>query len=187
MTNVLLSIVLVTLAENLVFSQMLGIFAAFDVTVNLRKTLTYWGYFAISSVLATVICAPLRQPLLGTWWLLPILAVFASLLFSVLILFASDRFAKSVTTELKPLVSLVTLNGAATVLAVLYTTNTIASAMITAVGAAIGALLALLVFLSVRARMRQCEPPSVFRGLPIYLAAAGLVALAFAGFSGMQF
>jgi electron transport complex protein RnfA len=53
--------------------------------------------------------------------------------------------------------------------------------------AAIGFTLAIVVFAGVRARLRNAEPPRAFRGFPLTLITAGLLAMAFAGFSGVSF
>jgi len=53
--------------------------------------------------------------------------------------------------------------------------------------AAIGFTMAIVVFAGVRARLTFSDPPKSFRGFPLLLIAAGLVAMAFSGFSGMKF
>lgn len=53
--------------------------------------------------------------------------------------------------------------------------------------AAIGFTMAIVVFAGVRARLTFADPPKSFKGFPILLIAAGLVAMAFSGFSGMKF
>lgn len=50
--------------------------------------------------------------------------------------------------------------------------------------AAVGFTLAIVIFAGVRVRMEYSEPPKSFRGMPIALVAAGLIAMAFSGFSG---
>ena len=52
---------------------------------------------------------------------------------------------------------------------------------------AIGFTLAIVVFAGVRSRMQFANPPRAFRGFPLTLIAAGLLAMAFSGFSGMSF
>ena len=52
--------------------------------------------------------------------------------------------------------------------------------------AALGFTLAIVIFAGVRQRMIFARPPKAFRGFPITLVAAGLVAMAFAGFSGFS-
>ena len=51
----------------------------------------------------------------------------------------------------------------------------------------LGFALAIILFSSLRERVDKANPPECFRGTPISLIAAGLLALAFMGFSGMRF
>ena len=55
-----------------------------------------------------------------------------------------------------------------------------------AVPGAIGFLLVIVIFASIRERMEFSEWPKAFEGFPIALVAAGLIALAFMGFSGLK-
>ncbi len=52
--------------------------------------------------------------------------------------------------------------------------------------AALGFTLAITVFAGVRARMENANPPRAFKGFPITLIAAGLLAMAFSCFSGIK-
>ena len=52
--------------------------------------------------------------------------------------------------------------------------------------AALGFTMAIVIFAGVRARLRFATPPKPFRGMPIALVTAGLIAMAFMGFSGMS-
>ena len=52
--------------------------------------------------------------------------------------------------------------------------------------AAIGFTMAIVVFAGVRVRLRAAEPPKCFKGMPLALITAGLIAMAFLGFSGMS-
>lgn len=52
---------------------------------------------------------------------------------------------------------------------------------------ALGFTLAIVVFAGVRSRLQFANPPRAFRGFPMTLIAAGLLAMAFSGFSGMSF
>ena len=53
--------------------------------------------------------------------------------------------------------------------------------------AAIGFTLAIVVFAGVRMRLSTARPPRAFRGFPMTLIAAGLLAMAFSGFSSLSF
>jgi electron transport complex protein RnfA len=52
--------------------------------------------------------------------------------------------------------------------------------------AALGFTMAIVVFAGVRVRLQFAEPPKAFKGMPIALVTAGLIAMAFMGFSGMR-
>ena len=51
----------------------------------------------------------------------------------------------------------------------------------------LGFLIAIVLFASLRERVDKATPPESFKGTPIALISAGLLALAFMGFSGMRF
>ena len=50
----------------------------------------------------------------------------------------------------------------------------------------LGFTLAIVLFASIRERVDKANPPECFKGFPIALIAAGLLALAFVGFSGLS-
>ena len=50
----------------------------------------------------------------------------------------------------------------------------------------VGFLLAIVLFASIRERLTFAQPPKSFEGFPIALITAGLMALSFMGFSGLQ-
>jgi len=52
--------------------------------------------------------------------------------------------------------------------------------------AALGFTMAIVVFAGVRVRLQFANPPKAFKGMPIALVTAGLIAMAFMGFSGMS-
>ena len=50
---------------------------------------------------------------------------------------------------------------------------------------AIGFTMAIVIFAGVRARVALANPPKAFKGIPIALVTAGLIAMAFSGFQGV--
>ena len=62
---------------------------------------------------------------------------------------------------------------------------TFAEAIVSSLGVGIGFLLAMVLFAGVRSRIENCPAPKSFKGLPVTLIAASIVALAFFGFSGI--
>ena len=57
--------------------------------------------------------------------------------------------------------------------------------MVSSLGVGLGFLLAMVLFAGVRSRIENCPSPKCFRGVPITLVAASIVALAFFGFAGV--
>ena len=58
-------------------------------------------------------------------------------------------------------------------------------ALVCAVGAGVGFMLAMVMFSGVRKRVEACDPPAPFKGLPITLIAAAITSLSFMGFGGI--
>ena len=57
--------------------------------------------------------------------------------------------------------------------------------MVASLGVGIGFWLAMLLFAGIRAKLDDSEAPKCFRGLPVTLIAASIVAMAFYGFAGI--
>ncbi len=83
---------------------------------------------------------------------------------------------------------LITTNCAVLGVALLNIQNgyTFIESLIYGVTGGIGFTIAILLFSSVRERLEDCDCPKAFRGFPIALIAAGLLALSFMGFSGFR-
>lgn len=60
------------------------------------------------------------------------------------------------------------------------------ASVINGFSSAVGFMLAIVIFAGVRERMQLSTPPKAFRGMPIALIAAGLIAMVFSGFSGFS-
>ena len=61
-----------------------------------------------------------------------------------------------------------------------------ASILLYGITGGVGFLLAIVLFASIRERLEFADPPKAFRGFPIALITAGLMALSFMGFSGLS-
>ena len=58
-------------------------------------------------------------------------------------------------------------------------------ALVAALGAGLGFLLAMVLFSGVRRRVDEAEPPKAFKGMPITLISAAFVSLSFMCFAGV--
>ena len=59
------------------------------------------------------------------------------------------------------------------------------TSMFSSLGVGLGFLLAMVLFAGVRSRIENCPAPKSFRGIPVTLVAAAIVAMAFYGFKGI--
>ena len=59
------------------------------------------------------------------------------------------------------------------------------TSMVSSLGVGLGFLLAMVLFAGVRSRIENCPAPKSFRGIPITLISAAIVAMAFYGFKGI--
>ncbi len=62
---------------------------------------------------------------------------------------------------------------------------TFTESLVSSLGVGLGFLLAMVLFAGVRSRIENCPAPKCFRGLPVTLISASIVALAFYGFGGI--
>ena len=62
---------------------------------------------------------------------------------------------------------------------------TFVESLVSSLGVGLGFLLAMVLFAGVRSRSENCPAPKCFRGLPVTLISASIVALAFYGFGGI--
>ena len=164
------------LVNNFIFAQFLGICPFMGVS---RKMDTAVGMgFAVIFVmgLASALCYPVNLLLdragLGYMRTVAFILVIAALVQFV------EMFLKK---------SMPALYEALGVYLPLITTNCdfIESVVYGITGGA-GFLLAIVLFASIRERLEFAEPPKAFRGFPIALITAGLMALCFMGFQGLQ-
>jgi electron transport complex protein RnfA len=98
------------------------------------------------------------------------------------------RFIPSLYSSLGIFLPLITTNCAVLGAAIVNIENGYNFIQSVAFGfsAAIGFTMAIVVFAGVRVRLAFAEPPKAFKGMPIALITAGLIAMAFMGFSGMS-
>ena len=59
--------------------------------------------------------------------------------------------------------------------------------MIFAIGTSVGFLVSIVIMAGIRERIQYNKIPKAFKGMPIVLLAAGLMAIAFFGFKGVSF
>lgn len=179
------------LVENFIFSQFLGICPFMGVS---KKPNTALGMgFAVTFVmtLASAATWAVSQYLLVPLKLEYMQTVAFILVIAALVQLVEMFLQKSVPALYQALgiyLPLITTNCAVLGVALLNIQKgySFLESVVYGFTGGLGFLLAIVLFSFVRERIDHCDCPKAFRGFPIALIAAGLVALAFMGFSGMS-
>ena len=182
----------VLLAENIVFSNLLGITPFLKESRGLRPALRH----GVTTAFA-VFCASIVSWFLDTLIIRPAGLEYLRSVVFVLVAVAGVKLAEAVVSARSPKLSKklgvsFSLVAANTALlgAMLLTSERgygFFEALFFGVFAGLGYLAVCLLFAAVRERLEYSEVPKFFEGLPIALITAALVALAFSGFAGIKF
>ena len=178
------------LINNYVLQQFLGICPFLGVSKKLNQA-TGMGV----AVTFVMLCATAVTWPIFTYALVPLKLEYLQTIVFILVIAALVQFVEIVLKKFIPslhkslgvYLPLITTNCA--VLGV--TINNIKAeynfvqSMISSLGVGLGFLLAMVLFAGVRSRIENCPSPKCFKGVPITLVAASIVALAFFGFAGV--
>ena len=177
------------LVNNFILVQFLGICPFMGVS---KKMATAGGMgFAVIFVmgLASALCYPVNQ-LLVRLDLEYMQTVAFILVIAALVQFVEMFLKKSIPTLYEALgvyLPLITTNCAVlgVVLLNVQENYNFIESVVYGITGGVGFLLAIVLFASIRERLEFADPPKAFRGFPIALITAGLMALSFMGFSGL--
>ena len=179
------------LANNFIFSQFLGICPFLGVS---KKVDTAVGMgVAVTFVMGL---ASAITWLVNTFILIPFDLGYMQTVAFILVIAALVQFIEmflqkampSLYTALGVYLPLITTNCAVLGVALLNIQNNynFISSVVYGITGGLGFLLAIVLFASIRERLVFAEYPKAFEGFPIALVTAGLMALAFMGFSGLK-
>ena len=177
------------LINNYVLQQFLGICPALGVSKKFNQALGMGISVTFVMVVATLVTWPIYYYLLspGYTYLQTIvfILVIASLVQLVEIIL--KRFIPSLHKSLGIYLPLITTNCAVLGVTInnITANYTLIESLISSLGVGLGFMLAMMLFAGVRSRIEDCPAPKSFRGVPITLVAASIIALAFYGFAGV--
>lgn len=181
------------LTDNVVLSKFMGICPFLGVS-NKTKSAVGMGIavivvMTISTVvtypISTLILKPYGLDFLNTLVFILVIASFVQMLEMVL-----KKFIPPLYSALGIYLPLITTNCAVLGITLLNIEDfsgmgQFTSAIVNAIGAGVGFLLAMVIFSGVRTRLNSTKIPKCFQGLPISLVAAAIVAISFMGFAGV--
>ena len=188
----LLSITLgAILANNFIFSQFLGCCPFLGVSKKVDTAVGMGVAVTFVMGLASAVCYVVNQFILVPLDLAYMQTVAFILVIASLVQFIEMFLQKampSLYTALGVYLPLITTNCAVLGVVLQNTQNGYGfiESVVYGVTGGIGFLLVIVIFASIRERMEFSEWPKAFEGFPIALVAAGLIALAFMGFSGLK-
>jgi electron transport complex protein RnfA len=162
----------------------LGVSKKFDQASGMGIAVTFVMIFATAATwpVYTYVLVPLKLEFLQTIVFILIIATLVQFVEIVL-----KRFIPSLFKALGVYLPLITTNCAVLGVALNNITDgyNFVESMISSLGVGLGFLLAMVLFAGVRSRIENCPAPKCFKGLPVTLVAASIVALSFYGFSGV--
>ena len=190
-TNLLAITLGAVLANNFIFSQFLGICPFLGVS---KKVDTAVGMgIAVTFVMGL---ASAITWLVNTFILIPFDLGYMQTVAFILVIAALVQFIEmflqksmpSLYTALGVYLPLITTNCAVLGVALLNIQNNynFISSVVYGITGGLGFLLAIVLFASIRERLAFADYPKCWDGFPIALITAGLMALAFMGFSGLK-
>ena len=190
-TNLLAIMLGAILANNFIFSQFLGICPFLGVS---KKVDTAVGMgIAVTFVmgLASAVCYVVNQFVLMKFGLEYMQTVTFILVIASLVQFIEMFLQKSMPslyTALGIYLPLITTNCAVLGVVLLNVQNSYGfiESVVYGITGGLGFLLAIVLFASIRERLVFADYPKCWDGFPIALITAGLMALAFMGFSGLK-
>lgn len=179
------------LVNNFIVAQFLGICPFMGVSKKVDTALGMGLAVIFVMGVASAVCWPINRFLLEANGLEFMQTVTFILVIAALVQFIEMFLQKAVPTLYQALgvyLPLITTNCAVLGVVLQNTQNgyDFLTSVVYGVTGGIGFLLVIVLFASVRERMEFAEFPKSFEGFPIALVAAGLIALAFMGFSGLK-
>ena len=178
------------LVNNFILVQFLGICPFMGVSKKM-DTAVGMGFAVIFVMgLASALCYPVNQ-LLVRLDLEYMQTVAFILVIAALVQFVEMFLKKSIPTLYEALgvyLPLITTNCAVlgVVLLNVQENYNFIESVVYGITGGVDFLLAIVLFASIRERLEFADPPKAFRGFPIALITAGLMALSFMGFSGLS-
>ena len=188
-----LSIIITAIfVNNIVFSQFLGICPFLGVSKKISSASGMGAAVAFVMVIATLVTWLLQRYLL-----IPFDMVYLQTIVFILVIAALVQVLEIIMKKVAPalyqalgvFLPLITTNCAVLGVAIMATQKefSLAMSLVYAAATAAGFALALVLFAGIREQLELIDVPKPMQGAPVALICAGLLAMAFMGFSGISF
>lgn len=178
------------LVNNVVLSQFLGLCPFLGVS---KKVKTAGGMGA--AVIFVITLSSLLTSIIYKFLLVPADITYLNTIVFILVIAALVQFVEMVLKKLSPALyealgvylPLITTNCAVLGVALLNVQNSygILESVVNGFGTAVGFTIAIVIMAGIRERIEYNDVSPALKGMPIVLLTAGLMAIAFSGFSGL--
>ena len=190
MSNLILIIVTTALVNNVVLSQFLGICAFLGVSKKIDTSLSMGAAVtvvitiaaAVTNILYNLVLAPFDLDYLKTIVFILVIAALVQMVEMFL-----KKTSPAIYQALGIFLPLITTNCAVLGISLTNVQNSYSfiESIIAGIGTGIGFTIAIVLLASLREKINESDIPTPFRGAPIVLLSAALMAIAFMGFSGL--
>ena len=180
------------LVNNFVLSQFMGIRPFLGVSKKVETAAGMGG-----AVVFVITIASLCTSILYNYLLVPAQLEYLNTIVFILVIAALVQFVEMVLKKMMPALykslgvylPLITTNCAVLGVALLSVQNEygVLESVVNGIGASLGFLLAIVLMAGIREKLENSNIPEAFKGTPIVLITAGLMAIAFCGFGGVGF
>lgn len=189
--NLLIIALTSALVSNVVLSQFLGICSFVGVSKSLKNSAGMGGAVIFVTFIASTVAAFLYKFVLSPLGLDYLRTIVFILVIAALVQIVEmfmKKTMKSLYNALGVYLPLITTNCAVLGVAISNVNNgySFAESIVNGVGTAIGYLISICLLAGIREHLEGNDVPYSFQGMPIVLVTAGLMAIAFFGFSGLQ-
>ena len=177
--------------NNIVLSQFLGICPFLGVSQKVNTSLGMSAAFAFVMTLATIVTYIVQMNVLNPFGLQYLQTIVFILVIAALVQMVEiilKKVSPALYQALGIFLPLITTNCAVLGVAILVIQKdfTLMKSVVYAFSTAIGFGLALVVFAGIREQLSMVKIPKGMQGMSIVLVTAGLLALSFMGFSGLE-
>ena len=191
MKIILLTIVTTVLIDNVVLSQFLGLCPFLGVSGKIKTALGMSGAVVFVMALSSFVSAVIYELLLKPFDLGYLRTIVFILIIAALVQFVEmvlKKFIPSLPQSLGVYLPLITTNCAVLGAALKNVQDglNIGMSTLAGTGTAIGFGVAIIIMAGIREKIEGNDVPRAFRGLPLALMTAGLMAIAFMGFSSLR-
>lgn len=184
-------IITAVFVNNIAFSQFLGICPFLGVSKRIDSAIGMGMAVTFVMALSTVVTRALHQLVLvplGLEFIQTIVFILVIALLVQMLEIIMHKISPAMYAALGVYLPLITTNCAVLGVAIIVAQKDydLLFSTVYAIATAIGFTLALVLFAGIRERLELVDVPRAMRGLPIALIVAGILAMAFMGFSGIS-